>query len=138
MPADAPGASLVARVEPTKAAADHGHDGDVGHDERAPKKALLVGVGGLAFTFGAIALEVIASRYANSQVPGWAKWVPLAWPAPLRVLWWLAVATAAGAFRWSLPHLGLRPTRVGTALTVGPFVALAVGVAIGADWATWH
>ncbi|CAN5686609.1 hypothetical protein BH20ACT2_BH20ACT2_26190 [soil metagenome] len=95
-------------------------------------------VGGLLFTLGAVTIEVVSSSYANSSVPDWAEWVPLAWPQPLRVLWWLAVAAAAAAFRWSLARVGLRPSRVVTALTVIPFVVFAVGIGAGADWATWH
>jgi len=99
---------------------------------------LLAGIGGLAFTMGAVALEVVSSSYANSTVPGWAHWVPLAWPQPLRVAWWLAVAAGAAGFRWSLGRVGLRPSRVVTALTVAPFVGFAAGIGAGADWATWH
>ncbi len=99
---------------------------------------LVAGLGGLVFTMGAVLLEVVSSSYANSAVPGWAHWVPLAWPQPLRVLWWLTVAAAAGGFRWSLGRVGLRPSRVVTALTVAPFVVFAAGIGAGADWATWH
>ncbi len=99
---------------------------------------LVAGLGGLVFTMGAVILEVVSSSYANSSVPGWAHWVPLAWPQPLRVARWLAVATGAAGFRWSLGQVGLRPSRVVTALTVGPFVVFAAGIGVGADWATWH
>ncbi|MGH9137707.1 MAG: hypothetical protein ACRD0G_11755 [Acidimicrobiales bacterium] len=100
---------------------------------------LAVGLGGLAFVLAAVALEVLSGQYANSAVPAWADdAVPLAWPAPLRVLWWLSVAAAAGGFRWSLHRIGLRPNPVVTVLTVGPFVVFAAGIAAGADWATWH
>lgn len=99
---------------------------------------LLAGLGGLALTMGAVALEVVSSSYANSTVPGWAHWVPLAWPQPLRVAWWLAVAGGAAGFRWSLGRVGLPTSRVVTVLTVAPFVAFAAGVGAGADWATWH
>jgi hypothetical protein len=99
---------------------------------------LVAGLGGLLFTIGAVILEVVSSSYANSAVPGWAHWVPLAWPQPLRVGWWLAVAAAAGGFRWSLGQLGMQPHRLVTALTAAPFVAFAAGIGAGADWATWH
>lgn len=99
---------------------------------------LMVGLGGLAFTVGAVILEVISGQNANSAVPGWARWVPLAWPQPLRVAWWLAVAAGAAGFRWSLQRLGLRPSRVVTVCTVVPFLVFAAGVGVGADWATWH
>ncbi len=97
-----------------------------------------MGLGGLAFTLGAVILEVISGQYANSVVPGWAHWVPLAWPQPLRVVWWLAVAAGAGGFRWSLHRIGLRPSRVVTVGTVVPFLAFDGGIGAGADWATWH
>lgn len=100
--------------------------------------APLAGLVESVFAMGAVALEVVSSSYANSAAPSWAHRVPLAWTQPPRVLWWLAVAAGAAGFRWSLGRLGLRTSRVVTALTVGPFVAFAAGVAIGADWATWH
>lgn len=99
---------------------------------------MLIGFGGLVFTMCAVAVEVASGSYANSVVPGWAEWVPLAWPQPLRVIWWLVVAASAGAFRWSLAKLGLRPNHLVTALTVTPFVVFAMGIAFGAHWATWH
>jgi hypothetical protein len=98
----------------------------------------MIGLGGLVFSAGAVILEVISGQYANSAVPGWARWVPLAWPQPLRVAWWLAVAAGAAGFRWSLHRIGLRPSRVVTVGTVVPFLAFAAGIGTGADWATWH
>jgi hypothetical protein len=98
----------------------------------------VIGLTGLVVPFGAVALEVVSSSYANSSVPGWADWVPLAWPRSLRVVWWLTVAAAVFGFRWSLGRLGLRPNRVVTVLTVAPFVAFALGIAAGSDWSTWH
>lgn len=97
-----------------------------------------MGLGGAPFTIGAVILEAISGQYANSPTPGWAHWVPLAWPQPLRVMWWLVVAAAASGFRWSLHHIGLRPNRVVTVCTVAPFLVFAAGIAVGADWATWH
>lgn len=91
------------------------------------------------FVLGAVALEVVGSAWANSPVPGWVSvLVPLAWPAPARVVWWLLVAGAAGAF-----HVGVARSRHGGRpivgwLTVAMFVAFAVGIALGAEWATWH
>lgn len=101
-------------------------------------RLLFLALTGLVITMGAVTLEVVSSSYANSSVPGWAEWVPLAWPQALRVLWWLVVAASAGVFRWTLGRLGLHPNRLVTALTVAPFVAFAMGIAVGADWATWH
>lgn len=99
---------------------------------------IVLGLIGAPFTIAAVVLESISGQYANSPTPGWAHWVPLAWPQPLRVVWWLVVAVAASGFRWSLHHLGLRPNRVVTVCIVAPFLVFAAGVGAGADWATWH
>ena len=110
-------------------------------DELVPEHAgrwLLVAVGCLTFVVAAIAVEVLASRYAGAAVPGWAGLVPLAWPQPARVGWWLVVATAAGGFRYGIHRLGFPQRRLVVVLTVGPFLWFAFGVASGADWSTWH
>ncbi len=99
---------------------------------------LVIGLGGLAFAAAAVILEMISGQFANTAVPGWARWAPLAWPQPLRVAWWLAVAAGAAGFRWSLHRIGLRPSRIVTVCTVVPFLAFAAGIGAGADWATWH
>lgn len=103
-----------------------------------PAWLVAVGLGGAPFTVGAVILEAISGQYANSPTPDWAHWVPLAWPQPLRVVWWLVVAVTASAFRWSLHHVGLRPNPVVTVCIVAPFLVFAAGVGVGADWATWH
>lgn len=93
----------------------------------------------LVFVLGAIGLEVAAGMAASSPVPAWAaRLVPLAWPRPLRVLWWLAVAAAAFGYRSASRELGLRPRPVFTVLIVAPFLVFAAAVAAGAGWATWH
>jgi hypothetical protein len=87
---------------------------------------------------GAVILEVVGGLNANSPHPSWAEWVvPLAWPQPLRVVWWVGVAGAAGAYRVLLSRAGF-PQRKVTTLLVVPFLLFAAGVATGADWATWH
>lgn len=87
----------------------------------------------------AVALEVLAGAAANSTVPAWVTWVvPLAWPQYVRVVWWLAVAAAALAFRLSLRRLGLRQRSWIVVVSVAPFVIFAAGIAFSADWATWH
>ncbi len=91
-----------------------------------------------AFVIAAVVLEVLAGSYANSPLPSWAEIVPLAWPQPLRVMWWAAVATAAGAFRLGLHRLGIRQRPAIVAASVLPFVAFAIGVATGSSWSTWH
>lgn len=105
---------------------------------RFPAWVIAVGLAGAPFTVGAVVLEMISGQYANSPVPGWGAWVPLAWPQPARVVWWLVVAAAASWFRWSLGRLGLGTSRIVTVGIVTPFLVFAAGIAVGADWATWH
>jgi len=91
------------------------------------------------FVLLAVALEVVGGLGANSPVPAWAdQVVPLAWPQPVRVVWWLGVAGAAAAFRLALSRAGFRQRRTVTLLSVGPFLLFAFGVATGSEWATWH
>lgn len=86
-----------------------------------------------------MALEVVGGTGANSPVPGWAEHVvPLAWPQWVRVVWWLVVAGAALGFRINLHRLGFRQRAPVVVLSVAPFLAFAIGIAAGADWATWH
>lgn len=108
----------------------------------APVRAGYIGfvvLGSSLIVLCAVALEVAAGAAANSSWPSWATWVvPLTWPQPVRVVWWLVVAAAALSFRLNLRHLGFRQPPWLIAASVGPFVAFAGGVAFGADWATWH
>lgn len=101
-------------------------------------RVLLVGLGCLAFVGLAVAVELTASLWANSEVPGWAELVPIAWPQGLRVVWWVLVAAAALTYRRSLARVGLPQHRTMTVLTVAPFLVFAAGIAVGAEWATWH
>ncbi len=95
-------------------------------------------IGSLLFVTTAIVLEVLAGEGAASSTSG-APWiVPLTWPQPVRVAWWLAVAGSAAAFRTSLRRLGLPARRSVDVATVTPFLLFAGGIAFGADWATWH
>lgn len=97
------------------------------------------GLGAGLFALGAVVLELVGSAWANSPVPeAVAALVPLAWPAPARVVWWLCVAAAAGAFHLGMARAGHRPRPVVAVLTVAMFAAFAVGIAFGAEWATWH
>jgi hypothetical protein len=86
----------------------------------------------------AVALEVAGGANANSTVRGWAHLVPLGWPQWLRVAWWLGVGGAAATFRVGLRRVGMPTRRLVDAATIAPFLAFAVGIALGADWATWH
>lgn len=107
--------------------------------ESEARRAVLAAAGCAVFVFAAVAVEVLAGTAANSPAPRWADGlVPLAWPPVARVVWWLVVAAAALAYRLALARIGLRPNSVVTGLLVAPFVAFALGIAVGAEWATWH
>lgn len=105
---------------------------------RHPAVWLLVLVGAPLFVIAAVALEITGGLNANSPVPSWAHVVPIAWPQWARVLWWSAVAISAASFRMGLRRAGLRTTRAGDAVAITPFLGLAIGVLMGAEWATWH
>lgn len=117
--------------------------GRVHHDvsdveDTSAGRVLLVGLACLVFVGVAVVAELTASLWANSEVPAWAELAPIAWPQAARVAWWASVAGAALIYRRSLARVGLPQHRSVTVLTVAPFVVFAAGVAIGADWATWH
>lgn len=99
---------------------------------------LLAVAASIAFVLLAIVLELVGGSFANSPVPAWAHVAPIAWPTGLRVLWWLAVAAAAGLFRLGLHRLGHRQRPVIVVASIAPFLVFASGIAAGADWATWH
>lgn len=91
------------------------------------------------FVLAAVLLEMLTGAAANSPVPAWADGlVPLSWPPWARVLWWLAVAGAALAYRLAERRAGIRRRLLTVALTPLPFAVFAVGIALGAQWATWH
>lgn len=94
--------------------------------------------GGAAFVVVAIVLEVLGGSLANSPVPSWAHVVPLTWPPAARVAWWLAVAVAAGSFRLGLHRLGMSQRPLIVVASVVPFVVFAGGIAVGAEFSTWH
>lgn len=102
-------------------------------------RSAFVAAGSAAVVLSAVTVEVLAGSAANSPAPSWATWaVPLAWPQYVRVVWWLAVAVAALAFRLSLRRLGIRQRPWLVVLSVAPFVIFATGIALSAEWATWH
>lgn len=112
---------------------------DQARPERSTARLGFAALGCAALVGAALVLEVLGGTAANSTVPTWATYlVPLAWPQPLRVLWWLVVAGAALGFRVALHRLGFRQRPVLVAASVVPFVVFAAGIAAGADWATWH
>lgn len=91
------------------------------------------------FVAVAVVAEMVGGQLANSPVSAWAEDVaPIAWPQPARVAWWLAVAGAAAAFRLGERQAGIVRHPLVIVASVVPFLAFAVGIAIEADWATWH
>lgn len=107
------------------------------HEDATPMPWWALGAAG--FVLGAVGLEVLGSAWANSPTPAWASvLIPLAWPAPVRVVWWLLVAGAAGAFHVGVARSGHGTHPVVAWATVAMFVAFAVGIAVGAEWAAWH
>lgn len=108
---------------------------------RTPGEGRLFGAAVLCagFVVAAVLLEVVGGQNANSPHPSWAeRVVPLAWPQPVRVLWWLLIAAAAGAYRTLLHRAGFPQRRAVTFVIIVPFVLFAAGIATGAEWATWH
>lgn len=99
---------------------------------------VVVAAGAAVFVLSAVALEALGGSGANSPLPAWADLVPLAWPPAARVAWWTSVAAMAGLFRLALHRLGLPQRPLVVAASVVPFLAFAVGIALGVDWATWH
>jgi hypothetical protein len=98
-----------------------------------------VALAAAAFVVFAVILEAVAGAWANSVAPTWAeRLVPLAWPQPLRVAWWLLVAGAVAIYHSSLRRVGIGRRPVMVTITVAPFLLFAAGIAVGADWATWH
>lgn len=107
--------------------------------DAAPRPFPPWGWGCGAFVLMAVVTEMVSGAWANSPVPAWAERVaPLAWPAPARVVWWVAVAAAAAGFRAAEAVAGIRRSRWVVAASVVPFIAFAAGIAAGAPWATWH
>lgn len=123
--------SRIAEAPPPAGPVEPAPAGHIGRDGA-------VFVGSLLFVATAIVLEVLAGEGAASSTSGAPWFVPLTWPQPVRVVWWLAVAGSAAAFRVSLRRLGLPARRSANVATVAPFLLFAGGIAFGADWATWH
>ncbi|GAC1311975.1 MAG: hypothetical protein NVSMB16_08840 [Acidimicrobiales bacterium] len=99
----------------------------------------IAALGCAAFVVVALAAEVVGGLYANSRVPSWAQRAfPIAWPQPVRVGWWLAVAAAALGYRVMMGRLGIPQRRWVVATSVLPFATFAFGIAVGADGATWQ
>jgi hypothetical protein len=105
----------------------------------ARSRSLVLALVCAGLVVAAVILEVVGGQNANSPHPAWAeRVVPLAWPQPLRVLWWVGIAGAAGTYRILLGRAGFPQRKAVTILLIVPFLLFAAGVATGADWATWH
>jgi nitroreductase len=87
----------------------------------------------------AIGLEIIAGQGGNSPAEArYARFVPLGWPQPARVAWWVMIAGAAAGHRLLLDDRQGWRRRVLAAAAATPFAVFAVGVGVGASWSTWH
>lgn len=92
------------------------------------------------FVLLAVIVELTVSQNAGAVAPrGFSRFAPAAWPDPLRVMWWLAVAAAAGGYRLFADLLGGRKPRWAlVAVSAAPFAFFAVGIALGSGWATYY
>lgn len=104
-------------------------------DRGVPRSAFLGG----AIALVAVVLEVWGSWGVGADPRPPLSWlVPSGWPMPVRVTWWLVAAAGTVAANRGLAVATGRPRRVATVVTALPFIAFAVGIATGAEWATWH
>lgn len=109
--------------------------GSVVGEEPLPRWALV----GAGLALLVLALEFLGSFLGDapaSDYPGWL--VPIAWPTPVRVLWWLMGSAGAFATSRGLDHVTGRRRLLRGLLVASPFVIFAIGIATGAEWATWH
>ncbi|GAC1611681.1 MAG: hypothetical protein NVS3B26_26960 [Mycobacteriales bacterium] len=87
----------------------------------------------------AVGLELASAQAANTpESSRYADVVPLGWPRPVRVLWWVLIAAAAAGHRLLLDERRNAGRYVIAALAATPFALFALGIAVGAPWATWH
>lgn len=99
---------------------------------------------GWALAGGAVTLLAVALEFAGnvwgisptSSYPGWLT--PIAWPTVVRVGWWLLAAVGTVAVNRGLARMTGQPRILRTVAVAVPFVAFAAGIAVGAEWATWH
>lgn len=100
-----------------------------------PRAALVGGIIALV----AVLLEMWGSWGTGAEPTPPASWfVPSGWPTFLRVAWWLAATTGVFLANRGLARVTHRPRRLATAVAVLPFLAFTLGIAAGAEWATWH
>lgn len=100
-----------------------------------PRAAL---VGG-AVALLAVVLELWGSWGTGATARPPASWlVASGWPTPVRVAWWVAATVGVFLANRGLARAAGRPRRLATAVAVLPFLAFSLGIAFGAEWATWH
>lgn len=111
------------------------HHDDPDEGDALPRAAL---VGG-AVALMAIVLELWGSWGTGADLAPPASWlVPSGWPTALRVAWWLAATAGVFVANRGLARVTGRPRRLATGVAVLPFLVFALGIATGAEWATWH
>ena len=99
---------------------------------------LAAAMGCAALILLAVALELVSGQAANSPEDAWwGSFVPLGWPRPVRVGWWVLIAAAA-AHRLLLDERSGWRRRLLAAVAATPFAVFATGVALGTSWSTWH
>ncbi|GAC1608278.1 MAG: hypothetical protein NVS3B26_04540 [Mycobacteriales bacterium] len=112
-------------------------------DEDAASPLSLRRLGGsllcAALVLAAVGLEFASGQAANSPEDSrYANLVPLGWPRPVRVVWWVIIAAAAAGHRFLLDQRRGAGRYVIAALAATPFALFALGIAVGAGWSTWH
>ena len=127
----------IARHERHEIAAQAGGPDDQADHRSSTLTALLVFVAPLV-VLGAIALEIVAGEAAADPTSRSHAWVPLAWPSPLRAVYWVGIGAMAVGHRIGLARLGSAPRLPVTLAISAPFVVFAAGITVGAPWATWH
>lgn len=108
-------------------------------DDRSPEPLPRIALLGGLLALIAVGLEVWGSWGTGARTDPPAAWlVASGWPTPVRIVWWSAATVGAFLANRGLAHVTGSPRRVATALAVLPFAAFTIGIAIGAEWATWH
>ena len=102
-------------------------------------RRLAAAVGCALLVLGAVGLELVSGQAANSpSEAAYQPFVPLGWPAPARVAWWMLIAGAAATHRLLLDTLTGRARQVTAIAAAAPFAVFATGIAFGSSWSTWH
>lgn len=108
---------------------------DEGQTHPLPRSALLGGSVALL----AVVLELWGSWSTGASTSAPASWfVAPGWPTPVRVVWWAIATVGVFAANRGLAHTTGSSRRVATAAAVVPFMAFTIGIALGAEWSTWH